>query len=354
MSERNEASRSPLVTAAAALGLLVLLGFVLHVMACILQPLFIAAALCYLIRPASRFAIRHRVPKSLALPLVFILALVLLTGLGWVVKVHVDAFRAKAGLYQERISVKVRQAVTSVGRLHPRLQAKLGQVSIAEHVNLRRFTDLALTGVQTAVSGVGTTVLVLVYLMFLLAEVEHFPYRVRRAYPPERAEEILRIVEKINDGIYRYVSVKVFVSLLVAVLSLTVMLAFGLDFVVLWALLIFLFNFVPYIGSVVACTLPIATALLQFEGIWPAAAMAALLIAAQVIVGNVIEPKLAGRTLDISPLIILISLAFWGWLWGVLGMVLAVPIIVAAKIVMENVPSTRALAALIGNIGDEP
>ncbi len=360
MQNADNAGRVSLVTAAAALVILVLLGFVMHVMAGILQPLFIAVALCYLIRPASRFIIRYRVPKALALPAVFVLAMVLIMGLGWIVKAHVEAFRDRAGEYQHRVTANVQRAADSVASLHPRLEAKLGNLSIqdqlADQIDLRRIANLALVGVGTAVSWAATVFLVLVYLMFLLVEVEHFPQRIRGAYPTDRAEEILRVVEKINDGIYRYVSVKVLMSLLVAIISLAIMLVFGLDFLVLWALLLFLFNFIPYIGSVIACAFPILTGFLQFERVWPALLLAALLIAAQLVVGNIFEPRLAGRRLGLSPVIVLLSLAFWGWLWGVLGMVLSVPIVVAAKIVMENVPATRPVAALIGDVSgeDEP
>jgi len=118
----------------------------------------------------------------------------------------------------------------------------------------------------------------------------------------------------------------------------------------MWGVLIFLFNFIPYIGSLVAVTLPIILSILKYaDEPWKPLLITLLLLLIQRVVDNFIEPRLTGRKLGLSPLIVLLSLAFWGWLWGIVGMILAVPLTVIAKIILENIPETKPLATLLSN-----
>ena len=126
--------------------------------------------------------------------------------------------------------------------------------------------------------------------------------------------------------------------------------AFGVEFAVMWGVLIFRFNFIPYLGSLVAVSLAIVLSFLQYaEEPWKPRLLTLLLLLVQRVVDNFIEPRLTGQKLGLSPLIVLLSLAFWGWLWGVVGMILAVPLTVIGKIVLENIRETKPLATLISN-----
>src|SRR5215813_5595523 len=133
----------------------------------------------------------------------------------------------------------------------------------------------------------------------------------------------MAVVEAINRAVHDYIALKTFVSFLQGLLSFAVLAAFGVEFAVMWGVLIFLFNFIPYIGSLVAVSLPIVLSFLQYaEEPW--------------------KPLLI-------TLLLLLSLAFWGWLWGVVGMILAVPLTVIGKIILENIRETKPLATLISN-----
>lgn len=375
MSAVQQATGQRVLVAAGALLILVLVGFLLHTLASILQPLFIALVLVYLIRPAMRFMTAWRVPDVLALPVLFAVVLCCAVLFGVIIQKHVAQFQAKEWLYRQRFKERSNALVMPILNLAERLSPKEGRggseaetpttlatrqvqppargiQQYSEEI-MTKVIQFAYAGARTLPGLLGTTVLVLVYMMFLLAEARRFPQRIRRSYPPERAEAILEVVEHINDGIFKYISIKVLASFLTAAFSLLIMRVFDLDFFVLWALLIFLFNFVPYIGSIVACMFPILTGLLQYPSPWTALWLAVFLTAVQLAVSQVIEPKMAGRRLGISPVVVLTAVAFWGWLWGVLGMVLAVPVVVAIKIIMSNVPATRPIAAMIGDISDE-
>jgi predicted PurR-regulated permease PerM len=194
------------------------------------------------------------------------------------------------------------------------------------------------------------TFVVLIYLIFLIAERVSLPGRVSRAFGETKAKEIMTVVEAINRAVHDYIALKTLVSALQGLLSFVVLAAFGVDFAVMWGVLIFLFNFIPYIGSFVAVSLPIVLSFLQYaEEPWKPLLVTLLLLFIQRVVDNFIEPRLTGQKLGLSPLIVLLSLAFWAWLWGVVGMILAVPLTVILKIILENIPETKPLATLISN-----
>ena len=141
-------------------------------------------------------------------------------------------------------------------------------------------------------------------------------------------------------------------SLLTGFLSYIVLLLFGVDFAFLWAFLIFLFNYIPYIGSFVATLLPSIFAVFQFGSFLPFIWIFAGVEAIQVLVGNYIEPRVMGKTLNLSPLVVILALSFWGAIWGILGMLLSVPITSIMVIIMAQFPNTRNIAILLSENAD--
>jgi predicted PurR-regulated permease PerM len=338
----------------ATLGLLlvVLLGSVLYVCASILQPLFIAGLLVYLILPVHQRLVRWRVPSPVAYLLIVICVLGLFWGIGAM------AYRNFAELMGERLSVYEerldRLARKVLGGL-PFTVPDLDNWHVRNLVTFDVGPDSRIRNVFRAAVGnflefLTATFVVLIYLVFLIAERVSLPGRVARAFGEARAQEIMAVVEAINRAVHAYIALKSFVSVLQGLLSFVVLAAFGVEFAVMWGVLIFLFNFIPYIGSLVAVSLPIVLSFLQFvEEPWKPLLITLLLLLIQRVVDNYIEPRLTGHKLGVSPLIVLLSLAFWGWLWGVVGMILAVPLTVIGKIILENIRETKPLATLISN-----
>jgi AI-2 transport protein TqsA len=170
---------------------------------------------------------------------------------------------------------------------------------------------------------------------------------VRRAYPPARADEILKVAGQVNSAVVGYLKAKVKSSLILAAPVGLVLWLLGVKFALLWAVLTFLCNFIPYIGSVVAYTLPVGFAFLWFGFRWEPFAAAGLVLACHLASAGLVEPMILGNAVGLSPLVILGALAFWGLLWGIPGMVLAVPLTVVAVIVMDHFDDTRAVARLL-------
>jgi AI-2 transport protein TqsA len=188
---------------------------------------------------------------------------------------------------------------------------------------------------------------VALYLMFLLLGASRFPDKIRAAYPPERADEMLQIAGQVNSAIVSYLRAKVRSSLFLAVPVGIVLGVCGVKFALLWAVLTFLCNFIPYVGSVIAYTLPVGFAFLQLDPDWRPFAAAGLLMVCHLACASVVEPLLIGNAVGLSPLVVLGSLAFWGLLWGIPGMFLAVPLTVVAVIVLGHFEPTRPFAKLV-------
>ncbi|RMI17033.1 MAG: AI-2E family transporter [Calditrichaeota bacterium] len=191
------------------------------------------------------------------------------------------------------------------------------------------------------------TIMVLLFLVFILLGRNQLRKKLAVAFEPEVAEKISGMVTNINRQIQKYILAKTMISLMTALLVTIVLFAFKVEFFLVWGILTFLLNFIPSIGSVIATILPLAVAMIQFESPMQVFWVAILVIAIQVIIGNFVDPRVVGDSVNLSPLVVLFSLIFWGWMWGIIGMFLAVPISVVIKIVLENIDSLRPISVLM-------
>lgn len=211
------------------------------------------------------------------------------------------------------------------------------------------------TGLLNSLSTLaGNIFMIIVYVAFLLAEEKlfHKKLKILLRNNAERLASMQTIIQQIDQSVQTYVNIKTLVSLLTGFLSYIILLAFDVDFPVLWAFLIFLLNFIPYVGSFVATLFPAAFAMFQYQSFWYLIWVFAAIQVVQIIVGNVIEPKWMGRTLNLSPLGVLLALAFWGMVWGILGMILSVPITSIMVIIASRIPATRFVAVWLSETGE--
>jgi AI-2 transport protein TqsA len=205
------------------------------------------------------------------------------------------------------------------------------------------FTTLVLLSLTNAFSN---AFLVLLTVLFILVETAGFPRKLLAL--SQGNSNILDQATKIREAIAQYVSLKTAVSLLTGVLVGILVWGLGIDFPFLWAMLAFFFNYIPNIGSIIAAVPSVILALVQHD-------LTTALIAAvgyaviNIVIGNVIEPRIMGKGLGLSTLVVFISLVFWGWLLGPVGMLLSVPLTMIVKIVMEGFDETRWLSVLLGS-----
>ena len=195
--------------------------------------------------------------------------------------------------------------------------------------------------------------LIAIYVGFLLAEEHILPAKIRHLNKdPEKAERISQLATDVSDSIQRYIGMKTLVSLLTAVVSYAVLTAVGVDFAIIWALLVFFLNFIPTIGSIVAVVFPALLTLVQFDTITPFLIVAIGLCGTQFVIGNVIEPTYMGKSLNLSSFMILLALSFWGTVWGLPGMFLAVPLMVMTGIVCAQFRGLRWIAVILSADGN--
>ena len=198
----------------------------------------------------------------------------------------------------------------------------------------------------------GNVSMIFIYVLFLLAEYRTFNVKFTKLFNNKRNQaKVGDIVNKIDQDIKTYISIKSLASLTTAFLSYIVLVIVGVDFPVFWSLIIFLLNYIPTVGSIVAVIFPVLLTLIQFDTLTPFFVVMTLLILIQVAIGNVLEPRLMGKSLNLSPLVIIVSLVLWGNIWGVTGMFLCVPIMVILNIVLSKFEKTRALAIIFSANG---
>ena len=210
-----------------------------------------------------------------------------------------------------------------------------------------------LSSIFTTLTGLfGSAFTVLLYLLFLLLEEPIFPKKLKAMYPEkEQFEHVNSLVSKIDHSIGNYVALKTVTSLLTGFLSYFALLIIGIDAPLFWAFLIFILNFIPTIGSLIATIFPSLFAILQFGELTPGLLVLGIVGAVQIVVGNLIEPRLMGNTLNISPLVVFLTLSLWGVMWGITGMLLSVPITVIIIIIMSEFPGTKPFAILLSQRG---
>ncbi len=335
--------------------------WILGQLAAVLRPLLLAAFLGYVLMPYySR--LRHRLPPALAIGLLagataVVLVILALTAYASLIGLTEELPQLKGRavmLVDEANSFVDRQAAamglpTTGGE--PPSEPGVAPTKPAKHPRQDAIVERSLAwlsdAANVAAGGLLEAATAGLYLMFLLVGAERLPDRVRAAYPPDRAEQILDVAGRINSAIISYLKAKVKSSLILAIPVGVVLAVLGVKFALLWAVLTFLCNFIPYIGSVVAYTLPVGFGFLQLDLGYRPVTVAALLLVCHLVSAMVIEPMILGRAVGLSPLVILAALTVWGLVWGIPGMFLAVPLTVVLKIVFGHIEATRPVASLL-------
>ncbi len=317
-------------------------GAALSAMEAVLAPLLIALFLFFLLRPAADAVARWRVSPWISYPLLGTACLAALLPLGLLVQYNANLFEARLPFYHERLVSLLNDAARLTGGVAAQQSfsdeaASLGNVFALSSRELTHFVF------GTTVSVVEATLMAAFYLLFIFLEVQKLPRRVVRALTPASAERALQIGRTIDGEIRRYLAIKTGVSLGMAAATGLIGWGFGLDFWFMWAVLTFLANYVTYVGSVVACVPPIAVAYLQFTNPVAATVLAALIVANRLFWIDYIEIVFTGKHLNVSPLLLLFAIVALGWLWGVVGMVLSVPLVTAARITLLSFEGSKSL-----------
>lgn len=291
----------------------------------------------------------------------------------WVLAALLIVFLLLAGIGS--ISSLLTKSLGTIFSEYPKYEIRLMSIfeKIAFHLNLefdkgksfienlwgilqvRDFIQKAAVNLSSGiVSSVKSVLVFLLMLAFLLIELGSFSEKINIAFEGVSRGAILNISSQIIFDVTRYLSIKFFISLATGILVYAGVAIVGLDFPIVWGFFAFVMNFIPTFGSIISIVITFLFALLQFYPEWGKIIyVVILLISVNFVLGNIIEPRIEGRHLGLSPFAILISLSIWGWIWGFIGMILAVPMTVIIKIVCQNIPELRRIAIFFSNNPEE-
>jgi AI-2 transport protein TqsA len=307
----------------------------------ILLPIALALFLAVLNLPFLFWLHARRIPRMLAILIALLINLAVLGVLVLVISQAIVEMRGALPHYVDRFRTLT---VTTVDWLQAR------RVPISDWTSLELFSPEKIVNlVSGTLRGIASLIsnafLVLLIMIFMLIEATIFPAKLRAAIGGGEAD-LSRYTGMIRD-VQQYLGIKTLVSLLTGLLIGFWTWALGLDFPLFWGLMAFLFNYVPNIGSILAAIPAVMLAALEF-GPGRAAVVAAGYIVVNLALGNFLEPNLHGRRFGISTLVVILSLVFWGWVWGPLGMILSLPLTMILKIALENTEDFRWIAVLLG------
>lgn len=328
-------------------------GWVLHVGKGVFVPVVLAALVAFVIVGVTRLLAKTPgVGPALPLKLRYALAVLLSAGalafVAFIALANLDRVAARAPQYQATLLAAIQQLAVRFGVEDEPTWGTLRQVFL-EQVSLQALIG---SSVAVAASIAGGVIVVLLYVAFLLLEQRAFAAKVDRiAGGPANAARVRQIFESINARVGSYLALKTFLGFLQGVLSFGLMWLYGLEFAAFWAMLMVLFNYVPYIGSFLAVALPVAMAIVQFGDFGTVLTLFAGLFVVQFLIGNFLDPYLLGNSLNLSPFVILVSLTVWSGLWGVAGAFLAVPVTAVMAIVFSEFAATRPIAVLLSRNG---
>lgn len=321
---------------------LVLAFVALKALGTVLKPLAFAWILMLTLAPLVKFTTRRlRIPETLAILLAMAFAILVFFEIGSFVNSLVSSFVAKFGYYAERLKALIAQLY---GALPDKAVTMLREFDwiggVQKHV-------LSLSGL--VISASSTTAIVMIITAFLLVERRDFAKKVASA--SGGTQHINSIIGTISTQVSRYLILQCLVSAATGIAVWLALWAIGIDFAVTWGFLAFLLNFIPTIGSILASIPPLVIALVQYApgSYLPFFAALAAILAIQMLIGNVVSPRVMGNRLDISPVVILISLLFWNWLWGIPGALLATPFTAAIKIICDNIEPLKPVGILLGS-----
>jgi predicted PurR-regulated permease PerM len=332
--------------------LVTLVFYLLVVGESLLLPLVIAIALWYLINTLARGFSRIEVagfkfPMPVCLGASLLTFLLLIWALVNFLSASADDVLDVAPVYQENLTRRLESVpFIDFTAFEERSLSEL----ITDWINIPSYASSIASSFAGILANGG---LILIYLGFLFLEQGHFSNKISALVSnPDREDEAHRIITRIRDDIQKYISIKMFTSSLTGILSFTFLSTVGVDFAAVWGLLIFLLNFIPTVGSIVATIFPALIALAQSDGYTLFVLVLLGIGALQICIGNILEPRLMGSSFNLSPVVILLNLALWNAIWGIPGMFLCVPFLIIVAIVLSHFPQTRPVAIMLSSDGN--
>lgn len=308
----------------------------------IIVTLLVALFVALVSAPLSIGLQRRGVPTVVAVLIVLVLLLALIAGLSAVIGGSVNAFRAAIPTYEARMA----EQLESLWILASSYDIPIDANQLRDSVNTSGVFSL-LSNLLAALGSLLTNgLLIILIVVFILMEAASMPEKVSVALQRDQ-QEPFKAFAQFMAHLNKYLAIKTLVSLMTGVVAAGAMLYLGVDFPLVLGLVAFLLNYIPTFGSILAAIPAVILAFLEF-GLGMAGITTLVYLAINVILGSILEPRLQGRGLGLSPMVVFLSIIFWGWLLGLVGILLAVPLTMTAKLAFEESPRYQWLAILLG------
>lgn len=330
--------------------LIALTGWLLLVGRTILLPIFAALISVYVLGSATETLRKLPIFRSFSMILLRVIVVAVFAAIifavAGVINVTVRDISAVAPTYQANLNALLDGLANRLDLEASELWEQIDAMTF-DRIDLPKLV-LGMLGGFTSLGA--TFFLIIIYTGFLMGERETFDRKISAAFPESgRAEALLAVISRINEQIRSYITMKTLINILLGGISYCILWLIGVDFALFWALMIGLLNYIPYVGSFVAVTFPVLISLAQFGDLAKTALLASLLVAAQTFIGNILEPRMIGRQLNLSPFVVLVSLSVWAALWGLPGAILAVPLTSILVIIAASFDTTRPAAILLSD-----
>jgi len=319
--------------------------YILRELRTIFIPFFIALLLFFMLNATVHRLRQWKFPKTLIMIGVLVGIFIALYLCGLLLFTGASSFIDNFPAYSEKIPRLVKGVLAHLKLPLIDVKKYIAGIEWDNIFNPAQITALVSGTLGTFTSFIGNLLLILLLLMFMLGEKVPMVARIARTLSAKQAAEFQSIVTRIETRIQHYLFIKTLMSVATAGLAALILLVGRVDFIIFTALLIFLLNYIPTFGSLLGTIFPILITFLRYGFCLRLVLIAASLMVMQFVMGNVLEPQIMGRSMNLSPIIILLALIFWGWMWGVVGMFLAVPVTSAVKIIFDSIPAFEPVAA---------
>ena len=343
MSEAISPKRKfPLVVQFAAL--IIVLGGIMYAEAIVNQFLMALFISIISVKPILWLQ-NKKIPQGVAIAMVVSFIILVFIGLGQIIGSSVSSFSEDAPKYEENLDKATASAEVYLASRGIDLSGT-NLSSVLNPSKIMKFT----TNVLKQLGGfMGNFLTILFLVLFLLLELDSFVIKGKAI--AESTQVTMGYLKTIAESIRNYLSIKTMTSLLTGFIIWVALLIIGVDYAIIWALIVFLLNYIPNFGSIIAAIPAVLFALIQL-GVGGAVWTMLVYIAVNTLIGNIVEPKIMGNGLGLSTFVIFVSLIFWGFILGTVGMFLSVPLTMAIKIILEQNPSTHWLAVILGTDDD--
>jgi len=330
--------------------LIVTIFALLYLMSGLIIPLCFGLIAALIFQPIVEFMKKIHIPKFLIFPIVMLIVISMMFAIYSIISISAIELIINKEILLERLSDKL-DALSKLlyKNFKIRIEALFGIESIFKLLSSDNIKEIAGSTASIISSLLGSFALFMLYFILFLLGLGNYKLMINKISSESNSQFNISIFEKIKNSILYYIVLKLLISIFTGICVFIICISFGVSLPYLFAFITILLNFIPNIGSMVATILPFAMALIELEDPFTAVIMLIILIVVQFIVGNFIEPKIVGNRLSLNTITVISGLVFWGYLWGISGMLLSVPLLVFMKIVFEQYKSTSIIAKLMGS-----